>query len=176
MQYEKETGMFLINGSLVSGNDVEDILYNHVKSAMDSAKEGVVIQTQGEHMKEALKLALEALKKVYDNVSFYGEVREAIAAIKEALAQPEQEPVEFEEWHKENYMQSLEKYGEIYKNNHVRCRHQGWLGAQSPPPQRTWVGMTEDEAIELLPEGDWEIESTLDFAQAIEAKLRSKNI
>ena len=42
--------------------------------------------------------------------------------------------------------------------------------------QRTWVGMTEDEAIELLPEGDWEIESTLDFAQAIEAKLRSKNI
>ena len=91
MQYEKETGMFLINGSLVSGNDVEDILYNHVKSAMDSAKEGVVIQTQGEHMKEALKLALEALKKVYDNVSFYGEVREAIAAIKEALAQPEQD-------------------------------------------------------------------------------------
>ena len=42
--------------------------------------------------------------------------------------------------------------------------------------QRTWVGLTEDEAIELLPEGDWEIESTLDFAQAIEAKLRSKNI
>ena len=51
MQYEKETDMFLINGSLVSGNDVEDILYNHVKSAMDSAKERVVIQTQGEHMK-----------------------------------------------------------------------------------------------------------------------------
>jgi len=42
-------------------------------------------------------------------------------------------------------------------------------------PQRTWVGLTEDEAIELLPEGDWEIESTLDFARAIETKLRSKN-
>ena len=41
-------------------------------------------------MKEALKLALEALKKVYDNVSFYGEVREAIAAIEAVLAQPEQ--------------------------------------------------------------------------------------
>ena len=134
--------------------------------------------------KEALKLALEALNSGVD--AQVGRVVwteydsclivEAITAIKEALAQPEQEPVEFEEWHKENYMQSLEKYGEIYKNNHVRCRHQGWLGAQSPPPQRTWVGMTEDEAIELLPEGDWEIESTLDFAQAIEAKLRSKNI
>jgi hypothetical protein len=42
-------------------------------------------------------------------------------------------------------------------------------------PQRKWVGMTEDEALELLPEGDWEIESTLDFAQAIEAKLKDKN-
>ena len=42
---------------------------------------------------EKLTLVLEALKKVYDNVSFYGEVREAIAAIEAVLAQPEQEPV-----------------------------------------------------------------------------------
>jgi len=38
-----------------------------------------------------------------------------------------------------------------------------------------WVGLTEDEAIELLPVGDWEIEPTLDFAKAIEAKLKEKN-
>jgi hypothetical protein len=42
-------------------------------------------------------------------------------------------------------------------------------------PQRTWVGLTEDEAIELLPVGDWEIESTLEFAKAIEAKLKQRN-
>ena len=42
-------------------------------------------------------------------------------------------------------------------------------------PNRNWVGLTEDEAIELLPVGDWEIESTLDFAKAIEAKLKEKN-
>ena len=47
--------------------------------------------------------------------------------------------------------------------------------AVSAMSKRTWVGMTEDEAIDLLPEGDWEIESTLDFAQAIEAKLKDKN-
>ena len=41
--------------------------------------------------------------------------------------------------------------------------------------KKEWVGMTEDEAIELLPVGDWEIESTLDFAQAIELTLREKN-
>jgi hypothetical protein len=40
---------------------------------------------------------------------------------------------------------------------------------------RTWVGLTEDEAIELLPVGDWEIEPTLEFAKAIEAKLKEKN-
>ena len=42
-------------------------------------------------------------------------------------------------------------------------------------PKREWVGLTEDEAIELLPVGDWEIESTLNFAKAIEAKLKEKN-
>ena len=41
--------------------------------------------------------------------------------------------------------------------------------------QRTWVGLTEDDAIELLPAGDWEIESTLEFAKAIEAKLKQNN-
>jgi hypothetical protein len=43
------------------------------------------------------------------------------------------------------------------------------------PLNRTWVGLTEDEAIELLPVGDWEIEPTLEFAKAIEAKLKEKN-
>ena len=41
--------------------------------------------------------------------------------------------------------------------------------------QRTWVGLTEDEAIELLPAGDWEVDPTLEFAQAIQAKLKEKN-
>jgi hypothetical protein len=40
---------------------------------------------------------------------------------------------------------------------------------------RPWKGLTEDEAIELLPVGDWEIESTLVFARAIEAKLKEMN-
>jgi len=40
---------------------------------------------------------------------------------------------------------------------------------------RPWVGLTEEDAIELLPVGDWEIESTLEFAKAIEDKLKEKN-
>jgi len=42
-------------------------------------------------------------------------------------------------------------------------------------PKRTWIGLTDEERIELLPVGDWEIESTLEFSQAIEAKLKEKN-
>jgi hypothetical protein len=42
-------------------------------------------------------------------------------------------------------------------------------------PKREWVGLMKEETIDLLPVGDWEIESTLDFAKAIEAKLKEKN-
>jgi hypothetical protein len=41
--------------------------------------------------------------------------------------------------------------------------------------KKPWVGLMEEETIDLLPVGDWEIESTLDFAKAIEAKLKEKN-
>jgi hypothetical protein len=41
--------------------------------------------------------------------------------------------------------------------------------------KKPWVGLTEDDAIELLPVGDWEIESTLKFAKAIEDKLKERN-
>lgn len=41
--------------------------------------------------------------------------------------------------------------------------------------KRAWSGLTEDEAIDLLPAGDWEIESTLEFFKAVEAKLKEKN-
>ena len=40
---------------------------------------------------------------------------------------------------------------------------------------RPWRGLTEDEVIELLPVGDWEVESTLELAKVIEAKLRERN-
>lgn len=59
----------------------------------------------------------------------------------ESLKQPEQEPMAFEEWHSANYVQTLEKYGDTYKNTHVRNRWLGWLGAKYTPPaaQRTWA-------------------------------------
>ena len=49
------------------------------------------------------------------------------------------------------------------------------IALYTTPPQQPWAGLTEDEAIELLPVGDWEVESTLEFACAVEAKLKEKN-
>ena len=41
-----------------------------------------------------------------------------------------------------------------------------------PPPQRTWVGLTDEEISAI----DWKSDETLhDFARAIEAKLKEKN-
>ena len=42
-------------------------------------------------------------------------------------------------------------------------------------PQRTWVGLTEDDAIGLLPVGDWDVEPTLEFFQAVQQALKEKN-
>ena len=43
-----------------------------------------------------------------------------------------------------------------------------WLPAQPPtPPQRTWVGLTDEEI--------WETPTLSEFARAIEAKLKEKN-
>jgi hypothetical protein len=119
----------------------------------------------GEKMtKEALKLALEALKGVLDDApkvldaSIAGglyevvQCRDAITAIKEALAQPEQ--------------------GQFALKHRIAELEGAVIGLQA---QRTWVGLTEDEAIELLPAGDWEIESTLEFAKAVETKLKENN-
>lgn len=68
----------------------------------------------------------------------------------------------------------MDKDGDIYKE----LPNEYWNPPHTPIysyTKRPWVGLTEDEAIELLPIGDWEIESTLEFAQAIEAKLKEKN-
>ena len=49
----------------------------------------------------------------------------------------------------------------------------GWRNI--PPPQRTWVSLTEDEVALIAVECSLVSPSDHYFAQAIEAKLRSKN-
>jgi len=53
-------------------------------------------------------------------------------------------------------------------------RHVGTARTTQPqPPQRTWVGLTDDEKRQLFEREDYQ--GWLDYINAIEAKLRSKN-
>ena len=131
---------------------------------------------------EALKLALEALEGVLDDApkvldaSISGglyevvQCREAITAIKEALAQhdsvqakpePEQEPMAY--W--KEHAQGLQRdYDSLLADFQA---------------QRTWVGLTDDEIIDVLHPlvmADMSDEATdYEIARAIEAKLKQKN-
>ena len=43
-------------------------------------------------------------------------------------------------------------------------------------PQRTFVGLTLDERIELAQDVDWAIGAYCEYAEKIEAKLKEKNV
>ena len=116
---------------------------------------------------EALKLALKALEYHTAQTRPIHQTKEAITAIKEALAQPEQEP----------FMASYEfkQYG-YYKDGKGTLKLGNIPATQ--PPQRTWVGLTDEEILEKcesVPDYDIGNYDLIQFARAIEAKLRSKN-
>ena len=90
--------------------------------------------------REALKLALEALEEAQtndDGMEKWDRNERAIAAIKEALAKPAQEPV-----------------AHVYLFDHEGRPRIAWDNAKgikigdklyTAPPQRQWVGLTEKD-------------------------------
>jgi hypothetical protein len=162
--------------------------------------------------KEVLTLALEALK-LSDTV-FYPQTKIAIAAIERALAnhiednlamvaqptpaeyamgyaegfndgckpKPEQEPVAFINVEK----RSLEWVKPISWHTPTTVNLPN-IPLYTTPPQRTWVGLTDEEVNEIYTSVEAEVNEhwnkggttmmfPLTLYKAIEAKLRSKNI
>jgi len=122
---------------------------------------------------DELKLVLEALKWCHG-----GEpcgTAEAIAVIEKALAQPEQKPV--------GYV-IVKDHGKVnildfdFDLDVAEQLSEGKYPAYTTPPQRTWVGLT-DEEIDLIDESTWDEDHKSwgihDFARSIEAKLKEKN-
>ena len=132
---------------------------------------------------EALKLALEALTIQSDRVTEIGKQREAIIAIKEAL--------------RENAMREVQRLGQEIEQEPVmwvsedvcegqlingRPRKIWWecdkgvgTAFYTHPPQRTWVGLTDEEIAQGCKES-WVTEQA--FQSAVwwaEAKLKEKN-
>ena len=140
---------------------------------------------------EALKLALEALKQI-DEAMPFPVAKLAQAVIKEALAQPEQEPVA---WEGGEGWESLAWELCADENGEDSCNELIWEGGPIPepwgdrwmkyeeeakrlialvqkhttPPQRTWVGLTDEDEL------DWDGGDLKSLVKAIEAKLKEKN-
>jgi hypothetical protein len=168
---------------------------------------------------EALKLALEALEAndklingsgtsgglVYCMDGYYSDcfdvdpinkqIDEAVAAIKEALAQPERTALQIKKtdpfesarigdynrgWNdclfasgivkqpQRTEQEPVAKYSDIVSDGGLDPRN-------TIPPQRTWVGLTDDDTFEIgerlgLADVAW-----VDLMQAIESKLKQKN-
>ena len=112
---------------------------------------------------EALKLALEALGWT-DEWRPQGLKEDAITAIKAAL-EAKDEPVA---WMNQNGV--VRKVGyEWGPNNTLTALY-------ATPPQRTWVGLTDEEIVLIVAECAASHQHTdIHFAKAIEAKLKEKN-
>ena len=135
--------------------------------------------------KEAMKLALEALELLTDTEQTFGALDygdNAITALKERLAQPEQEPVALHiGWLVRNSQGKLDLLTELQIDSSLE-KYERLHKLYTTPPQRTWVGLTDEEFHEAC----WESYvdpvtgecSTGDREYAVrwtEAKLKEKN-
>jgi hypothetical protein len=118
---------------------------------------------------EALRLALEALKQI-DEAMPFPVAKLAQKVIKEALAQPEP-----------NYKKALEVWldktewvQETVKPHELGMHRADVLKQriENASPQRTWVGLTDEEINLIYAEPQTHIGQ---YARAIEAKLKEKN-
>jgi hypothetical protein len=126
-------------------------------------------------MKEALKLALEALKNLvyrgewHDQAGYqaFKNAEQAITAIKEALTQPEQEPVAY-------WIPKAEQF--CFASPTGRPFAKAWEPLYTSPPQRQ--PLTDEEIAEVaerMEATDAASSFWREFARAIEAKLKEKN-
>jgi hypothetical protein len=134
---------------------------------------------------EVLKLALEALKAAqelagkHDAELEYG-FQQVITAIKEALAQPEQEPWCMKMNGCKTKCEDCPVEVAQPKQETVADDFFKMIADRNPkpfsPPERTWIGLTDVEIDYLLGSTVGENEEThISFARAIEAKLKERN-
>ena len=112
-------------------------------------------------LREAAQMALEALEYAEQNHGGDDCYFDAIEALRTALAQPEQEPVTM----------VISKTGDSSVT--MSWWHEPALPVGTPlytaPPQREWVGLTEEEV------NEYKGRVGLYFVRKIEAKLKEKN-
>lgn len=129
--------------------------------------------------REAMKLALEALKAshpISNTDKSLDKHSEAMFALRQALEQPEQEPVA---WWNPRYGKGEYAFAEEQSppDDSNDPSDFGWnIPLYIAPPKHEWVGLTDDEIVKASI-GHVEGEHMLphSFARAIEKLLREKN-
>ena len=146
---------------------------------------------------EGLKLALEALEGVLDNspkvldASISGglyevvQCREAITAIKEALAQPEQEPVKYSDYEPDGVHHNKPQQEPVaYWKEHAQGLQRDYDSlladfqaqrSESSGKPSAWVGLTDEEYTHITDTVFHTGQGLVAYYKAIEAKLREKN-
>lgn len=115
--------------------------------------------------REAMQMALEALMQKGEH---HPKVYQAAEALRQALAQPEQEPVAWVCYG----MSSDEKHCVDYEQSDIDAIPVGAMLYTAPPKQ--WVGLTDDE-IEDIYFDKFSMSELEGFARSIEQALKEKN-
>jgi len=120
-------------------------------------------------LRKAAEMALEALEGLQTWSNSWLKFTDEIQALRQALAQPEQEPVAWMFVNEDGECEQIE-YGPVFDDPGVTPLY------TAPPKQ--WVGLTDDVVFELadtnLYEGGKNF-GVLAFAKAIEQALKEKN-
>jgi hypothetical protein len=116
-------------------------------------------------MIEAMKQALEALKRLNDIDGMYSWV-DTEQALRQAIAQAKkQEPVA--------YIDHVSGKPKFINGYVVQTDYD--IPLYTAPPKREWVGLTDAEILDLWIANHKDTGATDAFARAIEAKLKEKN-
>ena len=117
-------------------------------------------------LRKAAEQALEALESVYGKGK---RCEAAINALRQALAQPEQEPVAW----MHNFIE-----GNVITHEPADIgRHPNrWTPLYTAPPKREWVGLTDDEFMAIAQKYSLPTRVGLEyFKDELEDKLEEKN-
>lgn len=132
--------------------------------------------------KEAMKLALDALDEFCELGAIIRQL-EVRDALREALADEAIEPAPVQQ-EPEHMVSSNSRYSPLLThmmNTRVKSNLKQVIelyDSPDQPAQRTWVGLTGEEVINVIPDDDTPMslgEAFSKFAELIEAKLKEKN-
>lgn len=120
--------------------------------------------------RELLKQALEALQLCANGEDDVLLTRDALDALRQALEQPVQEPVRWMyDWQNDGLTVTdwvTSDKGEAYSKAHTNIRP-----LYTEPPKREWVGLMDDEMMEVTNKAETHTQTM----QMTAAKLKEKN-